>query len=105
MIEVPLQPIPNQTVQIVLGGQSCMVHVYQLAYGLFADLTINNVVPICAGQICQNLNRLVRGGYLGFSGNLAFWDSQGADDPVYTGLGSRFFLLYFSASELAGVDR
>lgn len=104
MIAVPLKPVPNQTAQIVLGGQSCVLHVYQLDYGLFCDVYVSNrlVIP---GVICENLNRIVRSAYLGFSGDLAFWDAAGADDPqdpVYTGIGSRFFLLYFSAAELDG---
>jgi hypothetical protein len=101
MQTVPLKPIKNQTTQIVLGGQSCVVHVYQTDYGLFLELSVNDE-PVIAGVICQNRNRIVRSAYLGFSGDLAFDDTQGTADPVYTGLGSRFLLLYFPASELAG---
>lgn len=101
MIEVPLQPVPSQTTQIVLGGQSCVVHVFQLAYGLFVDVYVNDEL-IVPSVICQNLNRIVRSLYLGFSGDFVFWDAQGSTDPVYTGLGSRFHLLYLTASELEG---
>lgn len=101
MIQVPLSPVPLQTVQVVLGGQSCVVKVSQLEYGMFADLSVNDGL-IVAGVICQNLNRIVRSLYLGFSGDLVFWDAQGSEDPVYTGLGSRFFLLYLAADELGG---
>lgn len=101
MQTVPLRAIQNQTTQIVLGGQSCVVHVYQTDYGLFLDLSVNDG-PIIAGVICQNRNRIVRSRYLGFSGDLTFDDTQGSDDPVYTGLGIRFFLLYWTAAELHG---
>lgn len=104
MISVPLKPVPNQSTQVVLGGQSCVLHVYQLAYGLFVDVEVNDQLVV-AGVICQNLNRVVRSLYLGFSGDLTFWDTAGTDDPqdpVYTGLGARFVLLYLSASELEG---
>lgn len=103
MLIVPLQPLPNQALKITLGGQSCQVNVYQRKGALFLDLLVNNA-PILNGTICENLNRLVRSVYLGFSGDLAFIDNQGATDPVYTGLGpttdARFNLAYVEASEL-----
>jgi hypothetical protein len=43
---------------------------------------------------------MVRETYLGFIGDLSFTDTQGTSDPVYTGLGSRFVLLYLEASDL-----
>lgn len=98
---IPIQAVPNQTLQVQLGGQACVVNVYQLAYGLFLDLYVGNSL-IVAGVICQNLNRIVRSLYLGFSGDLCFFDEQGAEDPVYTGLGSRFQLVYLSPSDLGG---
>lgn len=101
MIVVPLKAIPAQTTQIVLAGQSCVIEVNQLEYGLFLNLYVNNQL-IVASVICQNLNRIVRSAYLGLSGDLVFWDAQGAADPVYTGIGSRFFLLYLTAAELEG---
>lgn len=102
MQEVLIQAVPNQTFQVQLGGQSCIFSIYQLAYGLFLDLVAEGV-PICAGQTCENLNRLVRGAYLGFIGNLTFVDTQGGIapiDPVYTGLGARFRLIYLEATDL-----
>ena len=52
------------------------------------------------GVIAGNLNVIVRSAYLGFVGDLAFIDTQGSDDPVYTGLGARWILTYFAPSEL-----
>jgi hypothetical protein len=37
----------------------------------------------------------VRDEYLGFIGDLAFFDTQGMTDPDWTGLGSRYILGYF----------
>jgi hypothetical protein len=34
--------------------------------------------PIVQGVVCQRWNRIVRSGYLGFVGDLAFWDTQGS---------------------------
>lgn len=101
MQTIPVQAIPNQSLQVQLGGQACTIDVYQLAYGLFMDLYVGNELVV-GGVICQNLNRIVRSLYLGFSGDLCFFDQQGATDPVYTGLGARYQLVYLSPSDLAG---
>jgi hypothetical protein len=99
MITVPLQPVPNQTVQIVLANQNCQINVYQAPAGLFMDLLVNDE-PIVLGVICQNQNRIVRDLYFGFVGDFGFVDTQGLGaDPDYTGLGSRFQLFYLSPAE------
>jgi hypothetical protein len=104
MQTVPLQPIPNQTLQIQLGGQACILNIYQTAFALFADVYVGNSL-IVAGVICLNLNRIVRSLYLNFVGDLCFFDTVGAQnpqDPIFTGLGSRFQLVYLSPSDLDG---
>ena len=63
------------------------------------DVYIGNTL-IIAGVICQNENRIVRSLYLGFSGDFAWYDTQGSTDPIYTGLGSRYLLLYLYPNEL-----
>lgn len=105
---VPTQPIANQTLQCQLGGQACTLNVYQQAFGLYLDVFVGNTA-IVQGVICLNATLIVRSAYLGFSGDFEFIDSQpdpknGASDPVYTGLGSRFQLLYLSASEIAALN-
>ena len=99
MLVVPLQAVPNQTVSVHLGGQNCQIDIRQAAYGLFLNLRVDNV-PVLLGVICENLNKIVRSTYLGFSGDLAWIDTQGASDPTYEEIGSRYFLGYFSNSEL-----
>lgn len=100
---VPLQPVPSQAVNVNLDGQVSTIAVYQTDRGLFLDLYVANIL-IIGGVICENLNRIVRDLYLGFSGDLAFIDNQGSTDPVYTGLGpttsARYSLAYLSADEL-----
>lgn len=103
---IPLQAVPNQTVSVNLSGQVCQIDVYQAGAYLYLDLYVNNTL-IIGGVICQNLNRIVRDLYLGFSGDLAFVDNMGTSDPVYTGLGAdasaHFNLLYITAAELGGL--
>ena len=96
---IPLQAIPNQSVAVTLGGQSVRLRVYQNFYALFIDVSINEA-PILQGAICLNQVRIVRSLYLGFIGDLVFIDNQGTSDPVFSGLGSRYSLVYLEASDL-----
>lgn len=100
MLIVPLQAVPYQVVSVLLAGQSSSIAVYQKSTGMFLDLAVNDVL-IIGGVICENLNVIVRDVYFGFIGDLAFVDTQGSDDPVYTGIGTRWLLGYFSPAELA----
>ena len=97
---VPLQAVPNQTLQVQLSAQPCIINLYQTDYALFMDLYVGNSLIAC-GVICQNLNRIVRSAYRGFVGDLAFVDTQGSTDPVYTGLGARYQLIYFDEKSLS----
>jgi hypothetical protein len=90
---IPLQATTNQTVNASLSQQACSLHIYQKAFGLFLDLYANGRL-IIGGVSCLYANRVVRDAYLGFVGDFAFWDTQGASDPDYTGLGGRFVLFY-----------
>ncbi|MDP4023707.1 hypothetical protein Q8W71_13810 [Methylobacterium sp. NEAU 140] len=96
---IPLQPVPNQAVAVTLGGQPCQINVRQTLYGLTLDLYVREAL-IIGGALVLDRNRVVRSAYLGFSGDLMTFDTQGTDDPVSTGLGSRFLLAYLTASEV-----
>ena len=55
---------------------------------------------ILGGVMCLNATVIVRNTYLGFVGDLAFYDMQGATDPLYTGLGSRYVLAYLVPGDI-----
>lgn len=97
---IPLQAKPNQTLSVVLNQQNCQITLRWLLDGLYLDLAINDKI-IILGAGCRDRNRLVRHVYLGFQGELSFVDLQGKEDPQYTGLGSRWMLVYVEPSELA----
>jgi hypothetical protein len=99
MLVIPLQPLPNQTLQVQVADQACTLNVYQQAYGLYVDVLLDGAVVI-AGVIAENLNRIVRNAYLGLDGDFCFLDTQGSDDPIYTGLGTRWQLLYLAEADL-----
>lgn len=102
MQQIPLQPVNSQQLQIVLNGQNCQIAVYSKSTGLYVDLQSNGV-DISTGVIAHNLIPLVPTVYFGFLGNLIFVDTQGTSDPVYTGLGARYQLLYLTAADYASV--
>lgn len=97
---VPLRPLPRQNLQCQLGTQNVVLNIYQFQVGLFIDVYVGSEL-IVGGVIALNQNRIVRETYLGFVGDLAFVDTQGDQDPVYTGLGSRYVLTYLEEADLA----
>ncbi len=99
MLAIPLTAVPNQTLKATLNGQYCTLNIYTLSTGLYLDLLVNGS-PIVQGVLCLNKVLIVRELYLGFIGDLVFADTQGESDPDYTGLGSRFVLMYVYPSEL-----
>lgn len=99
MIQVPLQALASQVVAVVLGNQNTQLNIYSKLGVLYMDVYVNNA-PIIVGVQCQNGNRIVRGVYLGFLGDLIFVDTQGSSDPFYSGLGTRFFLEYLTVDDL-----
>lgn len=104
MLLVPTQPIPNQQIQCQLNGQACTLNIYQQPFGMFMDVFVG-ATQIIAGVVCENMNRIVRNSYLGFIGDFAWIDTQAASpasatDPIYTGLGSRYQLLYLFPTEI-----
>lgn len=99
---IPLQPVPAQIVKATLGEQIVQVKVRQTRYGVFMDLYADDAL-IIGGVVCENRNRIVRDAYLGFDGDLAFFDTQGESDPNYDGLGDRFLLAYLTAAEVAAM--
>ena len=91
---IPLAAVASQSFTIQLNGQNCEINIYQKSTGLYFDLILNGS-GIVNTMICLNAVGLVREIYLGFVGQLVFIDTQGTDDPYYTGLGSRYILTYW----------
>lgn len=98
MLIVPLQPVPSQAVTVLLGGQPSQIDLYQKSTGLFLDLRVSDA-PIIVGTVCLNRVPVVRSVYLGFAGDLMLFDTMGASDPDFTGLGSRFLLAYLTPAD------
>ncbi|TAM15973.1 MAG: hypothetical protein EPN65_16800 [Pandoraea sp.] len=97
---IPLAAVPSQVLSVLLAGQNCQIKVYQKTTGLYLDFSMNDA-PVKSGILCLDRVLLIRHAYLGFVGDLAFFDTQGVSDPAYTGLGARWQLVYLEASDLA----
>lgn len=91
---IPITPVASQQFSVQLSNQNCVINLNQKNTGLFFDMDLNGS-RIVTSMICLDRVGLVRESYLGFYGQLVFIDTQGTDDPFYTGLGSRFILAYF----------
>lgn len=100
MQTIALQPVPSQTLKVVLDSQNCQLNLYQKEQGLFVDVLLDGEA-ISSAVIARDAVALMPRRYLGFAGNLMFIDTQGRADPEYKGLGERFQLVYLSAAEYA----
>ena len=103
MQTIPLRATANQTLQVVLDGQDCSLRIYTrtLSDGgdtLFCDLDIAQR-PVFYGAICLDGLPLPLYPWLGMSGRLVFVDMQGTAAPHWSGLGSRWQLVYLSPAE------
>lgn len=92
--------VPSQSFKAVLAGQNCLIALYQKSTGMYFDLSLEGV-PKLQGVLCHDRVQLVRQTYLGFIGDLCFLDTQGLDDPQYTGLGTRWLLAYLTPDDVA----
>lgn len=92
-VTIPLSAVAYQQIKAPLSGQSVALTIQQRTNGLYMDVILNGV-QILAGVLCQDRTWLAREAYLGMPGDLCFVDTQGQTDPVYTGLGGRYALIY-----------
>lgn len=103
---IPVQPVASQTLTVTLNGQNVSLNIYQMnQHGLFMDVMLNGV-QLPTGVVCQHANRIVRDAYWGLSGDLAWFDTQNVQDPqppYYTGIGSRWILVYLTPADLDGL--
>lgn len=102
MMRIPLQAVPNQTLAVTLARQSVQIALRQNGSNMYFDLLVANEY-IVRSRICRDRQRLLLDAkYHGFVGDFAFIDTQGSEEPFYTGLGgntARFQMVYLEAGE------
>lgn len=98
---IPVQPVANQTFSCVLDNQQCVIQLETTDYGLFATISYNGV-SVATGRLCLDRTDLNAARYLGMPQALFFADLQGITDPVYSGFGTRYVLVYGDPEENGG---
>lgn len=83
LVTIPIQPIPNQSVAYQLNGSFYTIDILTRGEGLYIDVWT-------ADGLSLSSRALLSYAPVGFG--LQLVDTQGTDDPVYTGLGSRWLL-------------
>ena len=94
-ISIPLAQTPNQSFSVILDGLSAQIALTTTEHGLFADV-IYNGIAVALGRLCLDRVTINPNHYLGLPQFLGFADLQGTTDPVYTGFGARYLLIYGS---------
>lgn len=97
LVTIPLNAVASQTIQVPLSGYSVQLDIRQRSTGLFMDIYLDNTLML-AGVLCQNCTWIVREAYHGFPGDMAFVDTQGSEDPQYSGLNARWVLYYLEGA-------
>lgn len=99
MILIPLQAVPSQTLATIVARQAVQVALRQNGEQMYFDLFYGGEAVVLA-RMCRDRVRLLTGAhYRGFEGDFAIVDTQGKDDPNYTGLGDRWKLYYLGVDE------
>lgn len=84
---------PSQVLRAQLAGQAVQIALTQKRTGLFADVLAGGT-QIAAGVLCRDgVPILPMSGSL-FPGNIALFDTLGSADPIFSGLGDRFHLVW-----------
>ncbi len=98
---IPIQARANQTFLCVLDGQSAQISLTTTDFGLFADVLYNGQ-PVANGRLCLDRTDINPMRYNGLPQFLGFADTQGQSDPVYTGFGTRYLLIYGNPQDNGG---
>lgn len=98
MVIIPLSSIPSQKLKVVLDDQDCEISVLTRGEHMYLDLTVDGII-IQQGAIIQNLVSIIQVPTRIFSGTIAMVDTQGNAAPVFSGLGERWRLCYWSEGE------
>lgn len=108
-LNIPIQAIPNQTFNVVLGQQNCTINIWSAGYDIitntpksYLDLFLNNN-PIYLGRKLT-LTPILPYAYLQaeFIGNLILLNNDGSteNDPNYNLFGISQSLIYYIESDL-----
>jgi len=98
---IPVPATPNPVFQCVLDGKQAQISLTTTNFGLFADVLYDGT-PVANSRLCLDRTDINPARYLGLPQALFFADLQGTSDPVYTGFGTRYVLVYGDPSANGG---
>lgn len=98
---IPAQPVANQTFNCILDGKQAQISLTTTDHGLYADVLYDGV-PVANSRLCLDRTDINPDRYRGLPQGLFFVDLNGTADPVYTGFGTQFLLLYGDPSGSGG---
>jgi len=106
MQQIPLAAEPSQQLSITLDNQACAINVYTLGAKLYMDLAFNGTNVINTRPCLYGNLMLQDAGYYGFAGDFTWVDTNAGPtvpptDPVFSGLGTRYQLIYLETSDLS----
>jgi len=84
LMVIPIQPIPNQSVSFVMNEISYTVDIDSIRDGLYVSV-------FQAGAYVLRNRALLS--YAPFGFGLQLVDTEGTEDPEYSGLGTRWLLM------------
>lgn len=93
--EIPLRPIPAQTVQVSLAGQPVTIYLRELGGRQYLSVSWAGTV-LCESVLVVNRSAIIRAPHTGFVGDIAAYDTQGDEAPQFNGWGARWRLLFNS---------
>ncbi len=85
IVNITISPIPNQTTSFSIGTDLIELTLETRLENIFATVKQNGEYLVC-NRICRNLTYICRW--------LVFIDIEGNSDPEYSGLGSRYKLVW-----------
>lgn len=100
---INLTQAPNQSVSANITEKDGTTHIVDIKLRtmpdeyLIIDMGVDDT-PVFYGRRCVNKMPLMLG--YPMTGNFYFYDQFGNTDPVYTGLGDRYLLIYDDEYEL-----
>jgi hypothetical protein len=102
ILNIPIRPITNQSLNVVLNGQNCTIDLLTRGGHTFLNLFVDNQ-PIVQGRKLS-LTKIVPYKYLQtkFIGNLILLNSDLniKDNPEYIKFGTTQLLFYYQESDL-----
>lgn len=98
MMRIPLLAVPSQTLALVLEGRACTLDLRTMGARLFCNMDVDGAVA-WRGAVCLDRVDIRPAAGHGLPGTLFFVDALGTSEPVWTGLGDRFALVYAASDE------